>query len=143
MSHFYITGTATAGSEEEGLGAKVNTFYTIRVEGLVVSHLGALNKKLPAAQMEALRQTEILIAPISGEGSLPKNDLQELVSAVQPRILIPVQFGDGGPEELENPESVIREMGITEIPTPSPRLNVTETNMPAELQVHLLRRTNS
>ena len=141
MSHFYITGTATAGSEEEGLGAKVNTVYTIRVEGLVVSHLGALNKKLPAAQMEALRQTEILIAPISGEGSLSKSDLQEMVSAIQPRILIPVQYGSGGPEGLSEPQGVLTDMGLTEIPDPAPRLNVTETNLPAEMQVQMLRRT--
>jgi L-ascorbate metabolism protein UlaG (beta-lactamase superfamily) len=141
VSHFYITGTGTAASEEEGLGAQVNTVYTIRVEGLVVSHLGALNKKPPAAQMEALRQTEILIAPISGEGSLSKSDLQEMVSAIQPRILIPVQHGSGGPEGLSEPQGLLTDMGLTEIPDPAPRLNVTETNLPAEMQVQMLRRS--
>ena len=140
VSHFYVTGTATAGSEEQQIGSPINTIYTIRVEGLVVSHLGALNRKLAAAQMEVLRQTQILIAPLSGEGSLNKIDLQELVSAVQPRILVPVQHGAGGPEGLENPQPILTDMGITEIPDPTPRLNVTETNLPAELQVQMLRR---
>ena len=141
VSHFYITGTGTAGAEEEGLGSPVNTVYTIRAEGLVISNLGALNRKIPAAQMEALRQTQILIAPISGAGSLSRSDLQEMVSAIQPRILIPVQHGSGGAESLEDPHTILNDIGYTDIPDPAPRLNVTESNLPAELQIQMLRRT--
>ena len=142
VSHFYITGTGTAGTDDEQIGTPINTIYTIRVEGLVISHLGALNKKLPAAQMDTLRQTQILIAPISGEGSLNKSDLQEVVSAIQPRILIPVQHGSSGPEGLQQPQEVLTDLGFTEIPDPAPRLNVTETNLPAELQIQMLRRVD-
>ena len=142
VSHFYITGTGTAGTDDEQIGTPINTIYTIRVEGLVISHLGALNKKLPAAQMDTLRQTQILIAPISGEGSLNKSDLQEVVSAIQPRILIPVQHGSSGPEGLQQPQEILTDLGITEFPDPAPRLNVTETNLPAELQIQMLRRVN-
>ena len=142
VSHFYITGTGTAGTDDEQIGTPINTIYTIRVEGLVISHLGALNKKLPAAQMDTLRQTQILITPISGEGSLNKSDLQEVVSAIQPRILIPVQHGSSGPEGLQQPQEVLTDLGFTEIPDPAPRLNVTETNLPAELQIQMLRRVD-
>ena len=142
VSHFYITGTGTAGTDDEQIGTPINTIYTIRVEGLVISHLGALNKKLPAAQMDTLRQTQILITPISGEGSLNKSDLQEVVSAIQPRILIPVQHGSSGPEGLQQPQEILTDLGITEFPDPAPRLNVTETNLPAELQIQMLRRVN-
>ena len=140
VSHFYITGTATAGSNQQELGSPIHTIYTIRVEGLVVSHLGALNRKLAPGQMDALRQTQILIAPLSGEGSLSKTDLQELLGAVQPRIFIPVQYGAGGPEGLEDPQPILTDLGLTEIPDPAPRLNVTETNLPSALQVQMLRR---
>ena len=142
ISHFYITGTGTAGTDDEQIGTPINTIYTIRVEGLVISHLGALNKKLSPAQMDTLRQTQILITPISGEGSLNKSDLQEVVSAIQPRILIPIQHGSSGPEGLQQPQEVLTDLGITEFPDPAPRLNVTETNLPAELQLQMLRRVD-
>lgn len=135
VSHYYITGTGTSASTEQEDKSSINTIYTIRVEGLVISHLGALNTKIPASQMDTLRQTQILIAPISGTNSLEKSDLQELISTVQPRILIPVQHGSGGPEGLMEAQTVLTEIGITEIPDPAPRLNVTETNLPSELQV--------
>ena len=90
--------------------------------------------------MDALRQTQILIAPISGDGALGKSDLQEIVSAIQPRILIPIQHGTGGPESLQQPQEILPDVGITDLPDPSPRLNVNETNLPAELQIQLLRR---
>ena len=142
ISHFYVTGTGTAATQDQQVGSPINTVYTIRVEGLVISHLGALNSKLPAAQMDALRQTQILIAPISGDGSLNKSDLQEIVSAIQPRILIPVQHGANGPEGLQQPQEILTDMGITELPDPTPRLNVTEANLPPELQIQMLRRVN-
>ena len=101
ISHFYVTGTGTAGT-----------------------------------------QAQILIAPISGDGSLNKTDLQEIVSAIQPRILIPVQHGANGPEGLQQPQEILTDMGITELPDPTPRLNVTEANLPPELQIQMLRRVN-
>ena len=140
ISHFYVTGTGTAATQEQQVDSPINTVYTIRVEGLVISHLGALNHKVPAAQMDALRQTQILIAPISGDGALGKSDLQEIISAIQPRILIPIQHGTGGPESLQQPQEILPDVGITDLPDPSPRLNVNETNLPAELQIQLLRR---
>ena len=109
----------------------------------MISHLGALNHKPPAAQLDNLRQTQILIAPVSGDGSLSKSDLQEIVNTIQPRILIPVQHGNGGPEGLQPPDDFLKEIGIQEIPSAIPRLNVTETNLPAELQVQVLRKIES
>ena len=64
------------------------------------------------------------------------------MAAIQPRILIPVQHGTTGPEGLQQPQEVLTDIGITELPDPAPRLNVTETNLPAELQIQMLRRVS-
>ena len=140
ISHFYISGTGTSGHVEDQVGGPVNTIYTIRAEGLVISHLGAVTKKIPPAQMDTLRQTQILTIPISGEDILTGSEAQEIISAIQPRILIPIQYGDGGPNKLEAPDKFLSELGITELPISTPRINITETNLPTEMQVSLLRR---
>jgi len=141
FSHFYISGTGTSAHDQDQPGSPVNTIYTIRTEGLVISHLGALTKKIPAAQMDTLRQTQILTIPISGEDILNGSDAQEIISAIQPRILIPIQYGDGTPNKLDTPDKFLAELGITDPPAATPRLNITETNLPAEMQVSLLRRS--
>jgi L-ascorbate metabolism protein UlaG (beta-lactamase superfamily) len=140
ISHFYVTGTGTAIDEGEEAGGRVNTFYTIRAEGLTLCHLGALTRKLTPAQLDRLRQTQILIAPVSGEGILPTTALQEIISSIQPRVLIPVQYGDGGPEELESVERFLTNMGVAEPPPSSNRLTINETNLPADMRINLLNR---
>ena len=140
ISHFYITGTGTALDDGEETGGKVNTFYTIRAEGLTLCHLGALNRKLTPAQLDRLRQTQILIAPVSGEGILPTSALQEIISSIQPRVLIPVQYGDGGPDGLESPDRFFTNIGVAELPPSSNRLTVNETNLPADMRINLLNR---
>ena len=142
VSHFYVKGIGTALEQEDDPGGPVNTLFTIRVEGLVISHLGKLNRKLTSTQMDGLRQTQILIAPVSGNGVLETSGLQEIISSVQPRIVLPVQHGTNSDDGLTDTQKFLTEFGITEIPDPSIRLNVTETNLPAEMQVQLLRRQN-
>ena len=140
ISHFYITGTGTSIEEGDDTGGKVNTFYTIRAEGLTLCHLGALSRKPTPAQLDRLRQTQILIAPVSGKGILTTAALQEIISSIQPRVLIPVQHGDGGPEELEGPERFLTNIGVAEPPPSSNRLTINETNLPADMRINLLNR---
>ena len=136
ISHFYLSGMGTilkqnSISEERS----VNTIYTIRAEGLTLCHLGYLTQKLAPAQIDQLGQPQILLGPVSGEGILSTSELQEIISAIQPRIFLPLQYSA---DESSNGQSslgkFLSEMGTTNI-EPQRRLNLTETNLPAELRV--------
>mgnify|MGYP001242149123 FL=1 len=140
ISHFYIKGLGTAINEQDEPGGPINTIYTIRAEGLVISHLGGLTQKLTPAQMDSLRQTQILVTPVAGSDSLQASTIQEIISTIQPRILLLVGHGTGQVDGLPTPNAFLTEIGVADIPEPSIRLNVTETNLPAEMQVQLLRR---
>ena len=142
ISHFYVKGIGTPLSDSDTDNGAINTIYTIRVEGLIVSHLGKLNRKLNASQMDSLRQTQVLIAPVAGEGVLQSTTLQEIISTVQPRILLLVQHGNDTNEGLNDPQKFLSDIGITDVPDPAIRLNITETNLPTEMQVQLLRKQN-
>lgn len=140
ISHFYVTGTGTSMGEEEDMGGDINTVYTIRAEGLVLCQIGALSRRLTPTQLDRLTQTHILIVPISGEPAPQISFLQDIISAVQPRILLPVQHGNNGQEGLEPPARFLAEIGVTDVSAPTNRINVTETNLPGEMRVNLLNR---
>ena len=142
ISHFYVKGVGTAINDSDENSGPINTIYTIRAEGLVISHLGKLNRKLNSSQMDSLRQTQVLVAPITGEDDLKTAYVQEIISTVQPRILLLVQHGSDTNEGLSDPQKFLLELGIAEVPEPGIRLNITETNLPAEMQVQLLRNQN-
>lgn len=140
MSHFYVTGTGTPLGDPDDIGGEINTVYTIRAEGLVLCQIGALNQRLTPAQLDRLTQTQILIVPISGKSAPQISFLQDIISAVQPRILLPVQHGTNELEGLEEPARFLAEIGVTDVTNPTNRLNVSETNLPGEMRVNLLNR---
>ena len=143
ISHFYLSGMGTAlktSPPTEELS--VNTIYTIRVEGLTVCHLGYLTQKLTPAQIDQLGQPQILMGPVSGDGILSTSDLQETISAIQPRIFLPLQYPtEENVSEQPSLEKFLSEMGATDL-EPQRRLNLTETNMPAELRITLMELSN-
>ena len=140
IGQYYITGIAT---QLDALREEINVVYTIRAEGLVICQLGGLNQKLTSAQLDQLRQANILLAPIAKSSSLAHETLQEIISAIQPRILIPLEYieenDDGTPTGLDTfltNTGTIDAIGIN-------RLNIDETKLPAELKIQILNPQNS
>ena len=140
VSHYYIKGLGTALKHEDQSESSINTIYTIRVEGLVLSHLGKVTGKLTAPEMDSLRQTQVLIAPVPRSSPIQTSTIQEIISTIQPRILLLVEHGSGTESDLPTPNAFLTEIGMPDIPEPAPRLNVTESNIPPEMQVQILRR---
>ena len=138
IGHYYVTGTATPISEPSDQKGDTNVVYSIRAEGLVICQLGRLTRKLSSAQLDQLRQANILLAPISNSNPLKHEMLHEIISAIQPRILIPLEYieeTDGtSPTGLEK---FLTDIGSTET-TGINRLNIDETKLPAELKVQIL-----
>jgi L-ascorbate metabolism protein UlaG (beta-lactamase superfamily) len=143
ISHFYLSGMGTAlKTNVLSDDPCVNTIYTIRVEGLTLCHLGYLTQKLAPAQIDQLGQPQILLGPVSGEGILSTSNLQEIISAIQPRVFLPLQYAL---DETSNGQSplgkFLSEMGTTDV-EPQRRLNLTETNLPGELRVVTMELTH-
>ena len=139
----YITGTGTALSGSSDPKPAINTVYVIRVEGLVIGQLGGLTQKLSSPQLDQLRQVNILLAPIANSCSLESETLQEIISAIQPRILIPLEYieepdgnGQTGLDKFLSNIGSTETVGIN-------KLNIDETKLPAELKVQILNPQNS
>ena len=66
--------------------------------------------------------------------------MQETIAALQPRIVVPIQYTLGPPsEDLPNPDKFFDAIGATEKVAQN-RLTVTATNLPAETTPFLLNR---
>ena len=139
IADYYITGTGTRYGENQE-ERQINTVFTIRVEGLTLCHLGDLNQKLSPGQAEELNQTDVLFVPAGGTCTIGVANVAQLVTLIGPRIVIPLHYGiEGVVVELEPLDRFLAEMGVTEV-DPQPRLNVTSSSLPRELQVTVLQR---
>lgn len=87
--------TSAHGGEE-----KINTIYTIRLEGMNVCFLGALNiRKLEGSVVESLGEIDVLFVPIGGEGVLSASDAHALAVELGPSIEIPMHYGELGSKD--------------------------------------------
>ncbi len=85
-----VQSTSGYGGEE-----RINTVYSIVLEGMNLVFLGALNsKKLNADVKEKLGNIDILFVPIGGDGVLNTVDAHALAVDLEPKIVIPMHYGD-------------------------------------------------
>lgn len=91
-------------SESEYKGKKrLNTIYTVTLEGMNLSFLGALSKtELSVEANEALGETDILFLPIGGEGVLDAATAYKFAVKLEPKLIIPMHYGEvGGKDALK------------------------------------------
>ncbi|MFA5888985.1 MAG: MBL fold metallo-hydrolase [Candidatus Paceibacterota bacterium] len=95
VSGVFIKGflsKSTYGGEE-----RINTIYTINLEGINLCFLGALSQKdLSAETKEAIDGIDILFVPIGGDGVLDPASGHKLAVQFEPKIIIPSHYGDVG-----------------------------------------------
>lgn len=95
VSGVFIKGflsKSTYGSEE-----RINTIYTVSLEGISLGFLGALSEKdLSAEAKEALEGIDILFVPIGGDNVLDAATGHKLAVQFEPKLIIPSHFDNVG-----------------------------------------------
>ena len=77
---------------------RVNTIYTVSLENMNLCFLGALSSpELPSAVASELENIDILFVPIGSDGVLTPAEANKLSVALEPKIIIPMHYVDGGP----------------------------------------------
>lgn len=84
-------------SDYGGEGKRINTIYTVTLEGMNICFLGAVNTvELPSETDEAIEEVDILFVPIGGDGVLDAAKAYKLAVSIGPKIIIPIHYGDLG-----------------------------------------------
>ena len=139
ISNFRISGMATRLQSDDGV-RRTNTVFTFRAEGLTLCHLGDLNENLSPKQIDELSQADVCFVPAGGVCTLDAARIMRIVRLIDPRILIPIHYNTEGVKvELDPLDKLLSELGVADI-TPQAKLNVTSTNLPAELRVVVLQK---
>jgi L-ascorbate metabolism protein UlaG (beta-lactamase superfamily) len=132
----FITGIQTGG--QKGADDFRNTLYVFDYNSLTVAHLGDLNRVPTQAEVEALGQVNILLVPVGGGKSLTAARAAEVVSLLEPNIVIPMHYAT--PEcliSLDGLSKFLKEMGINESEK-QPSLKVSDITAQEETKVVVL-----
>jgi len=107
----------------------------------VICHLGDLGHILQEEQLEEVADADVLLIPIGGQHTVNAAQAAEIISQVEPRVVIPMHYRSNTPQgahDAANPlDKFCREMGV-EIINAQPKFVVTRTNLPTEMQVVVL-----
>jgi len=105
---------------------RINTIYSITLEGMNICFLGAINtEQLPKDADEAIEEVDILFVPIGGDGVLSASSAYKLAVSIGPKIIIPIHYGDvGGKDALK---VFLKEAG--ENPKPESKLTLKKKDL--------------
>ncbi len=132
-----VAGLASFHDEERGKTRGKNTVFVIRLDGVVVCHLGDLGHAMDEAELEALGDVDVLLVPISGaDTNLTAAKAADVVHQFEPKVVVPMSFEPDGKKDSTF-RRFLSEMGVKDV-QPLPKLSVTRSNLPAELQIVVL-----
>ncbi len=137
ISDVLISGVASYHDQERGKKLGRNTIYVIHLDDLVICHLGDLGHTLQEEQLETVADADILLIPISGQHTINATQAAEVISQIEPRIVVPMHYqvleGDA-PDPLNK---FCREMGF-EAGRSQAKLTISRSSLPTETQVVIL-----
>ena len=135
----FITGVDTSSNKQEGDSEITpNTAYVIDYDSASVCHLGDMNGIPSQKQIEALGTVDVLLVPVGGGKGLNAAQAAEIISLIEPSIVIPMHYRIGKVKVKLDPLSrFLKEMGLGKVDS-EPNLKVSKSSLPEETQVRVL-----
>ncbi len=128
----FITGVATDNNDGR------NLVYVFDYGGVTVAHLGDMKSVPSRSQVEALGTVNVLLVPVGGGKSLNASKAAEVISLIEPGIVVPMHYKvDGSTAKLNQLGQFVKEMGLS-ADAPESSLKVTSSSVPEETQVVVL-----
>ena len=136
-----VTGLPTS------LNGTRNVVFFLDFAGLRIGHLGELGQVPASVGGEELGDIDVLLAPVSGPHIPDVSRIAEVISQLDPRIVVPMQYRHESlrselSESLEPVDRFLNELGISD-PEVTDTLKLTKSSLPEETQVVLLRPTGA
>ena len=135
----FITGVNTSpNKQEENSEPSPNIAYVIDYDSASVCHLGDMNAIPSQTQIEALGTVDVLLVPVGGGKGLNAAQAAEIISLIEPSIVIPMHYRVGKVKVKLDPLSrFLKEMGLGKVNS-EPNLKVIKSSLPEETQVRVL-----
>ena len=131
-----VTGIGTFRDDEQGARRGRNTIYTIRLDDLVICHLGGLGHVLPTNDLEKLGDIDVVLVPIGGaDADLTAPKAAEVIHQLEPKVVIPMSYDPDDSRTKDSPfERLLHELGVKDI-EPTSKLTLSRSSLPENIQV--------
>lgn len=139
----FITGIAMNSPATKSGNGRQNTLYVFDYEGLTVAHLGDLAYVPSQSEIEGLGSVDVALVPVGGGSALQPTQAVEVISLIEPRLVIPMHYQTGKETLKLGPVTrFLSEMGTGQV-QPVDSLKVVKSALSDETQVVLLERSSA
>ncbi|MBI5353779.1 MAG: MBL fold metallo-hydrolase [Chloroflexi bacterium] len=134
----FITAVQTDSASKKAKENVRNTIYVFDYDGITVAHLGDLQKIPTQSEIELLGSVNVALVPVGGGNSLNAAKAAEVVSMLEPNLVIPMHYGTPDSKiKLDDLNKFIKEMGLSKQEA-QPSLKVSRSGLPDETHVIVL-----
>lgn len=127
----FIEGVESWHDDKKGAERGGNIICRIEMDDISITHLGDLGHILETKQLEKLKGTDILLIPVGGKFTLNASKAVEVISQIEPRIVIPMHYKTAGVKiDVDGAEKFIKELGIK--PRNEEKLKISKKDLPQE-----------
>ncbi len=116
--------------EGQAVGSSTSTIYRVEVDGVRFGHLNTLARSDEAIEA-FLEDVDVLFVPVGGGEALSPAAAVEVVSKIEPRLVIPMHFRDADNAKLEPVEKFCQAMGVKS-PDRQKKLSLQKKDLPNE-----------
>jgi L-ascorbate metabolism protein UlaG (beta-lactamase superfamily) len=112
-----------------------NILYVFEYDGFTIAHLGDLAYVPSQSQIEDLGTVDVALVPVGGGSALAPSKAAEVISLIEPSIVIPMHYKIGKETpELDDVSRFLKEMGIVDL-EPVESLKLTKSDLSEQTQV--------
>jgi len=134
----FITGVQTDSNSKKNVDGPRNTLFLFDFDGLTIVHLGDLSQVPSQSEVEALGTVNVALVPVGGSNGLNAAKAAEVISLLEPNIVIPMHYEHTASKVTLDPLSkFLKEMGLTTHET-VPMLKIAHSGLPDETKVVVL-----
>lgn len=129
----FIKGIQSFHDKSQGQERGLNTIYVIKMEDMVLVHLGDFSEgRLSEEQVEKIGDVDLLMIPIGGTYTLNYKEAVETINQIEPKIVIPMHYKVQGLKlDIDGPEKFLKEMSLA--PEKAEKsYKIQKKNLPAE-----------
>jgi L-ascorbate metabolism protein UlaG (beta-lactamase superfamily) len=134
----FIIGVATYDISLEQ--PRQNVVYVFDYDNnLTIAHLGDLDHVPNQSMIDTLGPIDVVMVPVGGGGALTSSQAAEVISLLEPSIVIPMHFRTDALRglDLDPVDRFLKEMGVNDYQE-EPMLRITSGALPEQTQVILL-----
>ena len=113
-------------------GDNKSVLYLLKMEDIEIAHLAGLTRTLNDKQLELFEGVDIVTIPVGGNGVLSHKEADEVVSQLEPRIVIPMNYSVPSlATKRDSVDGFLTLMGAKEL-APETSLYITKAKLPQE-----------